>query len=80
MPIDGEMLAQVSPAKEALFGRIARHKVRQPRPLVKPQVLCTPCRNMIGAFVANEPRFRHGIDLGLAWPARAWRERRLRAW
>jgi len=55
VPVDGEMLAQVSLAKEALFGRIARRKVRRFRPLVKPQVLCTPCRNMIGAFVANEP-------------------------
>ena len=57
MSVDGEMLAQVSPATEALFGRIARRKVRQPPPSVKPQVLCNPCRNMIGAFVANEPHF-----------------------
>ena len=57
MPVDGEMLAQVSPATEALLGRIDRRKVRQFRPHMKPkpQVLCTPCRNMIGAFVANEP-------------------------
>jgi hypothetical protein len=55
MSVDGEMFTQVSPATEALSGRIARRKVRQPRPLMKPQVLCTPCRNMIGAFVANEP-------------------------
>jgi hypothetical protein len=25
------------------------------RPLMKPKVLCTSCRNMIGAPVANEP-------------------------
>ncbi len=55
MSVDGEMFAQVSPAAESLFGRIARRKVRQPRPPMKPQVLCSPCRNMIGAFVANEP-------------------------
>lgn len=66
MSVDGEMFAQVPPATEALFGRTARRKVRPPRPPMKPQVLCSPCRNLIGAFVANEP---HGGLTGYVFDA-----------
>ena len=55
MPVDGEMFTQVLAATKARRGRLSARKLMQPRPLIKPEVLCTPCRNMIGAFVANEP-------------------------
>ncbi len=55
MSVDGEMFAQVWPAAKARRGRLSARKLMQPRPLIKPEVLCTPCRNMIGAFVASEP-------------------------
>ena len=53
MPVVGEMFAQVSPEIELRRRRSAVHIVK--RPLIKPKVLCTSCRNMIGAPVANEP-------------------------
>ena len=55
MSVDGEMFAQVLAATQARRGRLSTRKLIQPRPLIKPEVLCTPCRNMIGAFVANQP-------------------------
>jgi len=55
MSVDGEMLTQVLAATKARRGRLSTRKLVQPRPLVKPEVLCTPCRNMIGAFVAAQP-------------------------
>lgn len=55
MSVDGEMLTQVLAATKARRGRLSTRKLVQPRPLVKPEVLCTPCRNMIGAFVADQP-------------------------
>lgn len=53
MTVDGEMFTQVSPATEARHRGSATRIVR--RPLIKPKVLCTSCRNMIGASVGNEP-------------------------
>jgi hypothetical protein len=55
MSVDGEMFTQVLAATTARRGRLSARKLMQPRPLFKPEVLCTDCRNMIGAFVANEP-------------------------
>jgi hypothetical protein len=55
MSVDGEMFTQVSLATLARRGRLSPRKLMHPRPLVKPEVLCTPCRNMIGAFVTNQP-------------------------
>jgi hypothetical protein len=55
MLIDGEMFTQVLVAAKARRGRLSARKLMQPRPPIKPEVLCTPCRDMIGAFVANEP-------------------------
>ena len=55
MSVGGEMFAQVSLATLARRGRLTPRKLMHPRPLIKPEVLCTPCRNMIGALVANEP-------------------------
>ena len=55
MSVDAEMPTQVSLATLARRGRLSPRKLMPPRPLVKPEVLCTPCRNMIGAFVANRP-------------------------
>jgi hypothetical protein len=57
MSVDGEMFAQVLVAAKTRRGRLSARKLMQPRPLIKPQVICTPCRNMIGAFVANQPHF-----------------------
>jgi|SRR5690348_15307647 len=53
MPIVGEMLIPVSPATEWRCRRSALRSVK--RPLIKPKVLCTSCRNLVGAPVANEP-------------------------
>jgi hypothetical protein len=55
MSVDGEMFTQVLAATKARHGRLSARKLMQPRPLIKPEVLCTACRNMIGASVANEP-------------------------
>jgi len=55
MSVDGEMFTQASLATLARRGRLSPRKLMHPRPLIKPEVLCTPCRNMIGAFVANQP-------------------------
>jgi hypothetical protein len=55
MSVDGEMFTQVWAATTARRGRLSARKLMPPRPLIKPEVLCTPCRNMIGAFVANQP-------------------------
>lgn len=55
MSIDGEIFTQVLVAAKARRGRLSARKLMQPRPLIKPEVLCTDCRSMIGAFVANEP-------------------------
>ena len=55
MSVDGEMFAQVLVAAKARRGRLSARKLMQPRPLTKPEVLCTDCRNMIGAFVVNAP-------------------------
>lgn len=55
MSVDGEVFTQVLAAAKARHGRLSARKLMQPRPLIKPQVLCTDCRNMVGAFVANEP-------------------------
>lgn len=55
MSVDGEMFTQVLAATKARRGRLTARKLMRPRPLVKPEVLCTACRNMIGAFVTNEP-------------------------
>ena len=55
MSIDGEMFSQVSLAMLARRGRLAPRKLLHARPLIKPEVLCIDCRNIIGAFVANEP-------------------------
>ena len=55
MSVDGEMFTQVSLATLARRGRLSPRKLMHPRPLIKPEVLCTLCRNMIGAFVADQP-------------------------
>jgi hypothetical protein len=55
MLIDGEMFTQVFVAAKARRGRLSARKLMQPQPLTRAEVICTPCRNMIGAFVANEP-------------------------
>jgi hypothetical protein len=55
MSVDGEMFAQVLVAAKTRRGRLSARKLMQPRPLTRAEVICTPCRNMIGAFVANEP-------------------------
>jgi hypothetical protein len=55
MSVDGEMFGQVLATATVRRGRLSARKLMQPRPLIKPEVLCTDCRNMIGAFVANEP-------------------------
>jgi hypothetical protein len=55
MSVDGEMLTQLLVATKARRGRLSTRKLMQPRPLIKPEVLCIDCRSMIGAFVANEP-------------------------
>ena len=55
MSVDGEMFTQVWSATKTRRDRLSARKSMQPRPLIKPEVLCTPCRNMIGAFVANQP-------------------------
>jgi hypothetical protein len=55
MSVDGEMFTQVLVAAKARRGRRSTRKLMQPRPLIKPEVLCTPCRNMIGAFAASQP-------------------------
>jgi hypothetical protein len=57
MSADGEMFTQIWATTNARRGRLSARKLMQPRPPVKPEVLCTPCRNMIGAFVANQPHF-----------------------
>lgn len=53
MPVAGEMYTQLSPATEWRRRRSAMRIVKPP--LMKPKVICTSCRNMIGAPVANEP-------------------------
>jgi hypothetical protein len=55
MSVDGEMFAQVWPITNAQRCRLSARKSAQPRPSIKPEVLCTPCRNMVGAFVTNQP-------------------------
>ena len=55
MSVDGEMFTHVLVAAKARRGRLSARKLMQSRPLIKPGVLCTDCRSMIGAFVANEP-------------------------
>jgi hypothetical protein len=55
MSVDGEMFARVLAATKARGGRVSARKWMQPRPLIKPEVLCNDCRNMIGSFVTNEP-------------------------
>jgi hypothetical protein len=68
MSVDGEMFMQVLAATKARHGRLTARKLMQARPLVKPEVLCTACRNMIGAFVANEPHLalsNHVLDLSV---------------
>ncbi len=55
MSVDSEMFPQVSPVTWERRGGIAARTERRRRPLIKPGVLCTACRNMIGAPVANEP-------------------------
>lgn len=55
MSVDGETFIQVLVAAKARRGRLSALKLMQPRPLVKPEVLCSDCRSMIGAFVADEP-------------------------
>jgi len=55
MSVDGAMFTQVLVAAKARRGRLSARKLTLPRPLSKPEVLCSDCRTMIGAFVANEP-------------------------
>ena len=55
MLVDGEMFTQVLVAAKARRRRLSARKLMQPRPLIKPGVLCTDCRTMVGAFVADEP-------------------------
>ena len=55
MSAEGQTFTQVLVAAKARRGRLSALKLLQPRPLVKPKVLCTDCRSMIGTFVANEP-------------------------
>jgi len=55
MSVDGEMFTQVWAATKTRRGRFSARKLMQARPLIKPEVICTDCRSMIGAFVANEP-------------------------
>jgi hypothetical protein len=55
MSIDSEMFTQVWAATKTRRGRLSARRLMQPQPLIKPEVLCTACRGMIGAFVANEP-------------------------
>ena len=50
MPVDGEMFTLLSRSGRR---RTAMRIVE--RPPIKPKVLCTSCRNIIGASVANEP-------------------------
>ena len=50
MPVDGEMFTLLSRSRRR---RTAMRIVE--RPPIKPKVLCTSCRNIIGASVANEP-------------------------
>jgi hypothetical protein len=65
MSVDGEMFTQVLAATKARRGQLSARKLMQPRPLIKPEVLCNDCRNMIGAFVTNEPHIaltNHVVD------------------
>jgi PP-loop superfamily ATP-utilizing enzyme len=55
MSVDGEMFTQVWATTNARRGRLSARKLVQPRPLIKPEVLCTHCRNMIVEFFANQP-------------------------
>lgn len=49
MPGDGEMFALPGFRRRRSAMRIVE------RPPIKPKVLCTSCRNIIGASVGNEP-------------------------